>query len=460
MAAAGGRYHVGAGAAGRIGRRSARQGDAVRRLLVAALWTLGAGVAGAGQTPQTPGGQVAAEPPAARANLLPRPRVRIGDWFTLELIAKFQGDLARFDQVVEVEDEEFRWRRRRLGIRGELWDRVGFEVERELGDDAEPWRDVYVNVRASDLLEVRGGKFKVPFGLDNLTGSTSHDFIFRALATRTLSPGRGVGGMAHGETGRRRLSYAIGVFDGRDVPSDVLFFDDDDQGGDIFGTTVGGRLTAQPFDAVEGLPRGLRNLEFGANAVWSEVPTGLYGFQGRSVFGYEYFAPVYVSGDRLRVGADVALFAGPASFKAEWLSAWDDRLGQGLGDIDLPRVFGRGWYVAGTWLLTGEEKEEDVRPARPFVQRGLGALEVAARYERLTFGSTEDQGEPAFANPRAVNLLRNRDDAWTFGLSWILNRWFKLQANAIRESFSDVDRAPIVGVPVHWSFVGRVQFAM
>ena len=116
--------------------------------------------------------------------------------------------------------------------------------------------------------------------------------------------------------------------------------------------------------------------------------------------------------------------------------------------------------MAGTWLLTGEEKEEDVRPSRPFAQRGLGALEVAARYERLTFGSTDDQGEPAFANPRAVNLLRNRDEAWTFGLSWILNRWFKLQANAIRESFSDVDRAPIVGAPVHWSFVGRFQFAM
>jgi len=432
----------------------------VRRLLVAALWTLGAGVAVAGQTPATPGVQVPADPPGMRANFLPRPRVRIGDWLTVEMIAKLQGDVARFDQVVDEEDEEFYWRRRRLGIRGELWNRVEFEVEREFGYDEEPWRDVYINVRASDLFEVRGGKFKVPFGLDNLTGSTSHDFIFRSLATRTLSPGRAIGGMAHGETDRRRFTYAFGVFDGRDVPSPDVLFVDDDLGGDSFGTTVGGRVTVQPFDALDGLPRGLRNMEFGGNAVWSEVPTGQYGFRGRSVFGYEFFEQVYVSGDRLRVGADVAMLAGPTSLKAEWLSGWDDRHGQGLGDIDLPQVFSRGWYVAGTWLLTGEEKEEDVRPSRPFVQRGLGALEAAVRYERLTFGSTDDQGEPAFANPRAVNLLRNRDDAWTFGLSWILNRWFKLQANGIRESFSDIERAPIVGTPVHWSFVVRFQFAM
>ena len=153
-----------------------------------------------------------------RANLLPRPRVRIGEWFTLEVIAKLQGDLARFDRVVDEDDEEFYWARRRLGIRGELWGRVGFEVERAFGYEEEPWRDVYVNVRASDLFEVRGGKFKVPFGLDNLTSSASNDFIFRALATRTLSPGRAIGGMAHGETDRRRFTYAIGVFDGRDLP--------------------------------------------------------------------------------------------------------------------------------------------------------------------------------------------------------------------------------------------------
>ena len=371
----------------------------MRRLLVATLWTLGAGVAVAGQPPATPGGQVPTDPPAMRADLLPRPRVRIGEWLSLEVIAKLQGDLARFERVVDEEDEEFYWARRRLGIRGELWGRVGFEVERAFGFEEEPWRDVYINVRASDLFEVRGGKFKVPFGLDNLTSSTDNDFIYRSLATRTLSPGRAIGGMAHGETDRRRFTYAVGVFDGRDLPSAEFFFDDDDLGGDSFGTTIGGRVTVQPFDAVERLPGGLRNMEFGANAVWSELPTGPFGYRGRSVFGYEYFERVYVSGDRLRVGADVTVLAGPTSFKAEWLNGWDDWLGQGLRDIDLPDLFGRGWYVAGTWLLTGEEKEEDVRPSRPFIQSGLGALEAAVRYERLTFGRTRRSGRAGLRQP-------------------------------------------------------------
>ena len=33
------------------------------------------------------------------------------------------------------------------------------------------------------------------------------------------------------------------VFDGRDIPASELLFDDDDIGGDSFGTTVGGRAT-------------------------------------------------------------------------------------------------------------------------------------------------------------------------------------------------------------------------
>ena len=161
----------------------------MRRLLAAALWTLGAGVAVAGQTPATPGVQMPTDSPATRANLLPRPRVRIGEWFTLEVIAKLQGDLARFDRVVDEDDEEFYWARRRLGIRGELWDRVGFEVERAFGVDEEPWRDVYLNVRASNLFEVRGGKFKVPFGLDNLTSSAEQRLHLPGVGDAHPQPG-------------------------------------------------------------------------------------------------------------------------------------------------------------------------------------------------------------------------------------------------------------------------------
>lgn len=298
----------------------------------------------------------------------------------------------------------------------------------------------------------------MPFSLDATTGSTTHDFIFRSLAARTLAFGRDIGVMAHGRTDGRRLTYAVGVFDhGDDTATD---FFDDDNAGQAQSRTFGGRVTVQPFDSLRSLPRGLRNLEFGVNAARETLPEGLNGLRGRSVFRYDFFAPVYVKGARLRGGADVAFFAGPASLKAEWIEVRDERKNQGLADVDLPDAFGRGWYLAGSVLLTGEDKGDDVRPRRPLLRGGLGAVELAVRRERLGFGSVDDDGQPAFANPRAANLLRNRNDVVTFGVNWYLNRWLKLQGNAIRETVDDLARAPIVGRASYWSYVGRVQFVL
>ncbi len=395
-----------------------------------------------------------------KGELLPRPRLRVAKGFSIELGAKVQGDLSRFDPVVDKDDEDFGWRRRRLGVKGELFGRIDFEVEREFSDGRDPWRDVYVDLKAADVFAVKVGHFRVPFSLDGLTGSTSHDFVNRSLIARALAPGRDLGVMVHGGTTGRLLTYALGAFDS-DTPklrSEQSF--DDDKGAASFGRTFGGRVTSQPFDRLDDLPRGLRNLELGGSVAWSTVPEGLNSVRGRSVYGYAFFAPVYVNGDRVRAGVDAVVRAGPTSVRAEWLGSWDERLEQGLGDVDLPRAFGRGWYVAGTWLVTGEEKDEEVRPKRPFLQGGIGAVEVAARYEQLGFGSVSSDGEPAFTNPRAANLLRNRDDVVTIGLTWYLNRWFKAQGNAIHESFDDPTRAPIQGRATYWSYVGRLQFAL
>jgi phosphate-selective porin len=402
----------------------------------------------------------ASPPPSADVRLLPSPRLRFGDAVTIEGTVKLLGDFSRFDPVIDQDDEDPLWRRRRIGIKGELFNRITFEIERELGDDDNPWRDVYGNVKAHDLLEVRGGKFRLPFSLDNLTGSTSHDFIFRSLGARTLGFGRDVGVMVHGRADGRKVTYAVGVFDSGEVRDSSAQFFDDDEAGQNDGRAVAGRMTVQPFDGLNDWPRGLRNLEIGVSVARERLLEGLNGLSGRSVHRYDFFAPVYVNGHRRRFGADIALFAGPTSLKAEWIETRDDRKNQGLGDVDLPTAFGRAWYLAGTWVVTGEDRDGDVTPRRPFLRGGIGAVEATVRLERLGFGSTSSDGEPAFANPRAANLLRNHDQIGTFGITWYLNRWMKLQGNAIREAFEDPERAPIVGRAVFWSYVGRLQFVL
>lgn len=412
----------------------------------------------AAQAPPT-AAQTGADP-ALDVRLLPSPRLRIGRHVTIEAAVKLQWDVSRFDPVIAEEDEDPLWRRRRVGIKGELFNRATFEIERELGDDINPWRDVYVNLRAHDLLEVRGGKFRLPFSLDNLTGSTSHDFIFRSLGARTLGFGRDVGVMLHGRADGRKVTYAVGMFDSGKTRDPSTTFFDDDEAGQNATRTVAGRVTVQPFDGMANWPRGVRNLEIGANAAREALPEGLNGLRGRSVHRYDFFSPVYVKGDRRRFGADLAFVAGPTSLKAEWLETRDDRRKQGLGDVDLPTVYGRSWYVAGTWVVTGEDRDGDVRPKRPFLRGGIGAVEATVRLERLGFGSTSTNGEPAFANPRAANLQSNHDQISTFGVTWYLNRWMKVQGNAIRETFDDVERAPIVGRSSYWSYVTRLQFVL
>lgn len=59
-------------------------------------------------------------------------------------------------------------RRARLAVKGAAFDRVEYEVERDFREADAPWRDAYLNVPFGRALEIRAGRFKVPFGLEAL----------------------------------------------------------------------------------------------------------------------------------------------------------------------------------------------------------------------------------------------------------------------------------------------------
>jgi phosphate-selective porin len=106
--------------------------------------------------------------------------------------------------------------------------------------------------------------------------------------------------------------------------------------------------------------------------------------------------------------------------------------------------------------VTGEKKEDFNNPRHPLFTEGIGAIELGARYEQLSFESADKIGE-AFANPRAAHILGNTDAVWTLGVNWFPNRWVRVVANAIHEEFDDPNRAPTRGVPSYWSGVFRLQ---
>lgn len=397
------------------------------------------------------------EPPPrpVRMDWNPRPSIRLGQFGRIDFRLKLQGDFRSFDPEQDPDLDGFDFHRRRVGIEGFVFRRLEFQIERELRERG-LWRDVFVNLDAANWLELKSGKFKVPFGLEETTGTTELDFIFRTLGSDTIAPARDIGGMVHGRI-RRALTYEVGVFreDGENArltePAFLLPGEPEPPGGQVFAARV---VTAP-------IARGRHEerLRLGVAVTSSELPEGLNSLRGRTVFGSAFFPRVYVRGRRMRLGTQAEWNPGRFGLRAEYMRATDERNGQGLGDVDLSEMVARAWYGSATWVITGERKADGIRPRASLFDGGIGALEVGTRFEQLSFGSIAQEG-PAFRNPRAAHIAENRERVWTTGVNWYPNRWTRIQVNGIREHILDELRTPVAGQHTYWSGVVRLQLVL
>jgi len=376
-----------------------------------------------------------------------RPTIVFGQDITLSLRGKLQLDWREFDPDIGAETYDFRTAR--VALKGDLTRHFDYEVERSIDRDGNfaDWKDVYLNWTTFATVRVKAGRFKMPFGLEQNTGATDVDFAYRSLASSAIAPARDRGVMAYGEFDR--YHYEIGVFEDDGDNGELKepqFVVAGEKAVDV-GPSFAGRLTADVSGANVGVAY--------TNAA---VPEGLNSLRGESVWGTaDFFAPVYVKGRRERFGAQFEWTPGPVGVKAEWMRSREQRREQGNRNEDLSPFIGTGWYVSGTWFITGENKDNNINPRKPIFQGGIGAIELGARYDQLSFGSTSQTGTP-FANPRADRLLTNANHVWTFGANLMLNRWLRLMTNAIHEDFTDVVRTPDPGTSGFWSGVVRLQF--
>jgi phosphate-selective porin OprO/OprP len=378
-----------------------------------------------------------------------RPSLRVGDgWFRADLRVKLQLDGRDFPGEVEAPGDTYVFSRRRVGIEGRFLKHFEYQIEREV-EGGDPWRDVFVNFEYFDDLQVQGGKFKIPFSLEQLTSPTNLDFVHRSRIASELAPARDIGIMAHGRFFNRGLGYEVGLFehDGNQARFGS------NPGADMTGAA---RVTVRPLGSTNS---AFEDLQLGLAVTVGDVPEGLNTLRGRTVSEAPYFFDAYVKGRRVRLGTELSWESGPVSLKAEYIRVRDERLEQGLLGDDLSPLIAQGGYMSATCVLTGESKSGGVEPKRPLFRGGAGAIEVAARFERTQFGSNA-AGEPAENNPRAANLLENGEDAWTAGVNWYLNRWVRIQANAIHERIRDIERSPISGRNTFWTRVVRLQFVM
>jgi phosphate-selective porin OprO/OprP len=343
-------------------------------------------------------------------------------------------------------------------------------------------RDAYLGYRlkgvadtlTSEPIVIMVGNMYEPMGLETLTSSKYITFIERSLPSDALTPSRHIGA-AVGTFGKD-WTAKVGIFStspedaalnpSPEIPGRPAAFGPSTAtgGGQYFDIT--GRVTWAPVHTEEALihiggagrfhkpnsATGLNDnrvllLGSNTNTEANILRENLLGTPDLScgLITYPATAPA-VAGQCVSsvvgYGAELALSYGPFNFQGEYMGATYYRnagalavaarpaSGAGINATGGTRLNFSGFYVYGSWFMTGESRAEaynlkdvnsvafeEIKILNPVSKGGWGAWEVGARYSQLNLN---DSG-----------ILGGRQEDITVGLNWYPQKGFRLMANWI-----------------------------
>ena len=348
----------------------------------------------------------------------------LGDWPThvsfadgtdLGVSALWQYDLDRFSNDGGRFADAQTNRRKYLGFY--VKKKGVYDAKAEFDFQSKKWQDVYLRVQSKAWLGVDAGAFRVgqsktPVGFEGNTSSNATTFIELALPSQAVYENRRIG--VDWALQRPNWLASLGYYGG-------------DLQGDNDGHTLAARVAWVPIDRVGevlhlGLAASRERPQSSVDGNGVETPPSAR-LRATPEAG---LTPVRLvdSGalkdvDHIdRGGLEALWIDGPWSLQGEYLHA---RTSFEAGRQ--PAYSADGWYVFGSWVLTGESRPYrggtvgNIVPSRPW-----GAVEVALRYSELDLDGASVAG--------------GREHDWTLGANWYLGRHLRLQANYIR-AFSD-----------------------
>ncbi|MBI2213987.1 MAG: hypothetical protein HYU52_10105 [Acidobacteria bacterium] len=277
-------------------------------------------------------------------------------------------------------------RRARLSASGNFARHIDYRLESEfagtLGNSSAmraQMTDGYVTFTHWPAATIRTGQFKTPFGFEQLVSDTKLATPERSVINDMLTPGRQLGVQLAGDIAGKRLSYALGAFNGN--ASNTSFND-----GDNF--MVAARLSA----LLAGSSGGSKSLRIGVNGYTSEDESvSVSPALGLDSTPATPARDNVFAGTRTGYGIDAQFVAGRTEIWAEYLATDFEPL-KGLHSD----VSASGWYAqAGYFALPG-------------------TIQVVGKYE------SNDPSD-----------LRTGDDADVF---WLGANWF-LQSHDIKLQF-------------------------
>jgi phosphate-selective porin OprO/OprP len=360
-------------------------------------------------------------------------------WFNLRLTGQLQNDYRAFLDGRDYTDvDTFLVRRARLGIEADLAQYYEFRLLPDFSNAQAPGlpgqtriQDAYMNVHYWDAFQIETGKFKQPFSYEQLIQDRFVPTLERSLIDQFV-PARDEGLMVHGyRLLGGRLDYGAAVSNG-EINGD---FDTNKQ------KDVNARVVVRPFVESEWL-RGLQLGISGGTGVEDE-PISPNPLRTPSTVPWLTFnANTRANGLRDRLSPEVVYFHGGLGLAAQYYRE-DQRMSPAFAGpgsqfvLDVPIT---GFYVLGTYLLTGEPRtmySMPVKPLRPFSPlhgcEGIGAWELVGRVSRVNLG--EQVFEPLPVSRTARVTLANAAVStrgvteMTLGFNWYLNAWVRVQFN-------------------------------
>lgn len=376
---------------------------------------------------------------AAEAKAKETPKVNIGSQgfslasangdFGLQLKGVLQVDSRTFfGDSGTTGNDGFLLRRARPVVQGTVFRDFDFNFTTDFGGTGSPQIfDAYLNYKYSPALQVRGGKFKSPVGLEQLQADIYTLFNERSLVT-DLVPNRDLGFQVHGDRFRGIASYAVGIFNGVGDSRNSSNGDVEDN------KAFEGRVFLQPFKTSDSVFQGLG---FGLGGSYESMQgrntSGLPGTTGGTLPGYttvgqqQFFAynptnraVVLADGEHWRLSPQAYYYYGPYSLMGEYVLSNQKVARTVTAPLISERLEHSAWQLSAGWIITGEDATfgSGVVPRNPFnpLNGRWGALQLALRYSQLDI---DQNAFPLFADPRTS---ANSAQEWSVGLNWYLNR--------------------------------------
>jgi phosphate-selective porin OprO/OprP len=389
-------------------------------------------------------GATSAGAPAPAAATVKYPSINVSGLMQADA-AWFHQDPASVAALGDVEDFAG-FRRARLGVKGQLAENIGYQMEYDFGIAGRPsFMNVYVELQQlPGIGTFRAGQWKQPIHMEAVSSIRELVFMERSLPFGAFVPFRQVGAGVFNTALDDNVTWAVSGYRYPSSPFGNVFGDD--------GYGAAGRITGLVLsDEIMNL-----NVHLGFGYSHNSPSTDRLRFRTNPEVAMQHqdfnvapFAlPFFVDTGSFRasgydlINPEFAVSAWNIQFMSEWLCV-------AANQQSAPNLNFHGGYAQLAYVLTGEARRYNrkvgvfgrVVPDHPFGKGGCGAWELAGRWSYIDLND--------------LNIQGGRQHDWTFGLNWFPNQYTRFAFNYIH----CMVETPVAGDDVAADiFATRAQF--